>query len=299
MLFSIYIGILIIGGVIVVVLIVLETKKQQTKKLSNGIDKARLPNQNGIQQEPADEAGGESITQTKTLIQNELTDKTAKLEAVKNDLTIKNEKLEILLKEKNEELTKLNNNLSCELKNRQEFEKVKALLDEQIQVTKTKNTKLQTDLNAAVEENEPLKERIEQLEKAMDDANSNIKEKDVRINDLLKRLDTFINPQNSGEYTIETDIYPQEDSLPTNEKAEVQESTNQELQKSLPSITVGNERFTNVTPKQSTESDKEESPDQSSKEKRIDLNYPQSTELRKQEPVDLSKTKEEKKTTID
>lgn len=111
-----------------------------------------------------------------------------------NELKEKYEKLDQLFKEKSAELDKSEKALNNELKIRKEFNKVKDILEKELKDTKDKCRDTEVKLNNSETENEGHKKRIGQLEEKVNQLQKELLSKESKIDELVKRLQTFASP---------------------------------------------------------------------------------------------------------
>lgn len=107
----------------------------------------------------------------------------------------KYEKLEQLLLEKTEELAKQAQAFKATLSAREEFEKVKTILETELKEYKEKNHSLALELSTNHNQIENYKQHTKQLEDYLKSKELVITEKDRQIDELVKRLQTFASPQ--------------------------------------------------------------------------------------------------------
>ncbi|MBF0521722.1 MAG: hypothetical protein HQL24_01555 [Candidatus Omnitrophica bacterium] len=139
----------------------------------------------------------------------------------------KYKKMDQLLQEKNKTLETLEQGLNSELRNRQDFDKVKTLLTEELETAKQKTKKAQDGLSAVFKENQEYKEQIAELKQRLNYLEKNLLEKDQEVEELLKRLkqdqqNSFASPINQqtqrppkiekSEDIILTEVNPQRTS---------------------------------------------------------------------------------------
>ena len=106
-----------------------------------------------------------------------------------NNLKENFEQLEKLLKEKNAALENSERALNNELKNRQDFEKLKTLLETELLDTRQKAKKAQEELTSTSQESQEYKEKLLLLKEKADQLEQKISEKEIDVNVLLKRLE--------------------------------------------------------------------------------------------------------------
>ena len=111
-----------------------------------------------------------------------------------NELKDKYAKMEVLFKEKSAELEQAKLSLYNELKTRKEFNKVKDLLEKEIKDSKDKVRSIQIERDGAQTEGENLRKRITLLEDKITKLQKDLLEKEDKINELVKRLQTFASP---------------------------------------------------------------------------------------------------------
>ena len=138
----------------------------------------------------------ESVDEEKTLSKEEEgnIEKEIKLSSELSELKAKHDKLEALFNEKSTEYEKSKESLNNELENRKEFNKVKDLLEKELKDSKDKAHEIQEELNTAQTENENQKKRNAQLEEKTGKLEKELLQKEDKINDLVKRMQTFGSP---------------------------------------------------------------------------------------------------------
>lgn len=120
--------------------------------------------------------------------------KEIELSAELSELKKKYDKLEALFSEKNTEYEKAKESLDNELGNRKEFNKVKDLLEKELKESKDRTRNTQGELNNARTENENQKKRVAQLEEKTGKLEKGLLEKEDKIDDLAKRIQTSASP---------------------------------------------------------------------------------------------------------
>ena len=124
-----------------------------------------------------------------------------------DELKEKYDRTEKILKERNEELKKIQEALTNESRNRKDFNKIKDLLDKEISDTKDSLRKVSVELSAAKAENEIYKNRINQLEQKITKLEKIIIEKDEKIDELTKSA------QGSSAPSTSMDVIPSQETL--------------------------------------------------------------------------------------
>ena len=106
--------------------------------------------------------------------------------------------LESMLKEKSVDLETAQAALDNELKNRKDFNKVKDILEKDLKDTKDKSRGIQVELSNAQSEGERYKKRITLLEEKVTRLEKDLLGKEDKIDELVKRLQTFASPSTSA-----------------------------------------------------------------------------------------------------
>ncbi|OGX33522.1 MAG: hypothetical protein A2787_03875 [Omnitrophica WOR_2 bacterium RIFCSPHIGHO2_01_FULL_48_9] len=114
-----------------------------------------------------------------------------------SQLKEKTDKLETLLNEKNQALEKIEKELSGEIKNHKEFNKVKDALEKELKDSKVRARDLQIELTSAETETAGFKNRVNQLElkvtkleKTINELEHAAQDKDSKIQELTQKLQT-------------------------------------------------------------------------------------------------------------
>ncbi len=115
-----------------------------------------------------------------------------------SELAQKNEKLDALLKEKGAELEETKKSLDNELRTRKEFNKVKDILEKEIRDLKDKTRSVQVGHDDAMAEGANHKKRVIQLEEKVTKLEKNLLEKEDKVNELVKRMQTFASPSTAS-----------------------------------------------------------------------------------------------------
>lgn len=137
-----------------------------------------------------------------------------------NELREKYDKLDALFNEKSAELEKTKTLLDNEIKNRKEFNKVKDLLEKELKDSKDKARDVQVELNNAQMESESHKKRAARLEEKITGLEKSVLEKEDKIGELVKRLQTFASPSTAATTpaTEQTETPPKAESTPSEEQ---------------------------------------------------------------------------------
>jgi len=114
------------------------------------------------------------------------------------ELKEKYDKLESMFDEKSTEYEKAKESLDNELGNRKEFNKVKDVLEKELKESKDRTRSAQGELKNTQTENENQKKRTEQLEEKTGQLEKDLLKKEDKIDDLVKRMQTFASPSTSA-----------------------------------------------------------------------------------------------------
>lgn len=158
------------------------------------------------------------------------------------ELKEKYDKLDALFSEKSTEFEKSKKSLSHELENRREFNKVKDILEKELKESKDKARNIQGELNNAQVEIVSFKGRNVQLEDKTTKLEKDLLEKEDKISDLVKRMQTFASPSTADTPPVVEGEKKEEGSDP---------SVSEVLDKSQ-SATPSQESSTETAPSQET-----------------------------------------------
>jgi len=160
------------------------------------------------------------------------------------------DQLEKLLKEKNTALENSEQALNNELKNRQEFEKIKILLETELFDTRQKAKKVQEELTSTSQESQQYKEKLVLLKEKADELEQKLTEKEKDLNELLKRLEEKQKTADLPKEKEETILFKQEPPVdPTTEKDKVAEFDLTQPLEILPQNPLAEDDQENIRPK--------------------------------------------------
>ncbi|MCK5014873.1 MAG: hypothetical protein KAS66_13760 [Candidatus Omnitrophica bacterium] len=146
-----------------------------------------IPAEEPAEKHPLPETATQEDTQEKLALSSQL-----------DELQMKYEKLDVLFNEKSAELQKTKESLDNEIKNREEFNKVKKLLEQEIRDSKDRTRNVQAEGEDAKSEIERHEKMTSQLEEKIAQMEKDLVEKEDKISDLLKRLQTFASPSTAA-----------------------------------------------------------------------------------------------------
>jgi len=115
-----------------------------------------------------------------------------------DELKERYERLDILFTKKSSELDETTKTLENEQKNRKEFNTLKDLLEKELKNAKDKFKITQEELGNTINENEGYKKRIAGLEENISKFENELLEKNGKIDELVKRLQTFASPSTAS-----------------------------------------------------------------------------------------------------
>src|SRR3989338_1219764 len=142
-------------------------------------------------------------------------DKEIELSAEISDLKEKCSHLESMLKEKTADLETAQTSLENELKNHKDFNKVKDILEKDLKEAKDKSRSIQVEVSNAQSEGERYKKRITLLEEKVTRLEKGLLEKEDKIDELVKRLQTFASPTTSAVPPVKEEPVKSSDLKPS------------------------------------------------------------------------------------
>lgn len=123
-------------------------------------------------------------------------------------------KAENLLAEKNAEIVKLNNNLEMERRHKNEFEKIKSLLQWQIFETRQVNKQIKQELDSIKAKQGEFQEESSHLKKELNYKEQVLAQNEIKISELNNRLRNFLSVDPSTKDTRQNNSNdPLNDSL--------------------------------------------------------------------------------------
>ena len=185
---------------------------------------------------PADEPET-GTTSLKTVPSEEPAEKEPAVPSELSGLQEKYEKLDALFKEKSAELQKTKEFLDHEIQNRKEFNKIKDLLEKELKDSKDRTRDIQVEGADTKSEIERHEKRAAHLEEKMALLKKQLVEKDDKIDELVKRLQTFASPATAATPPVmeepqesqEAAPAPSEDPAPEAPEEPVKEAPSGEI----------------------------------------------------------------------
>lgn len=107
------------------------------------------------------------------------------------------QKVENLLAEKNAEIVKLNNVLEAERRHKNEFEKIKSLLQWQIFETRQANKQIRQELDSLKTQGQQFQQETYQLKSELNYKEQILAQNEIKISELNNRLRSFLSIDSS------------------------------------------------------------------------------------------------------
>jgi len=135
-----------------------------------------------------------------------------------DELQKKYDRLDELLNEKNQDLEKTQESLSRELRNRNEFEKIKNVLEEELMAVKGRSRNFQGEIANISQESENQKKRIFELEEKAESLGQNLLKKEEEVFHSLKKLQDL--QKELDEKNTTDNLQSQVSAIPTEQMEE-------------------------------------------------------------------------------